>query len=224
MKKRKFAGMMALLPLVLFDLTVIPVSAEVTGYEELEVGMEETKDKCLVIYKSTYEFSETIPKYPELEVSVSGYEGVYDGKPHGIIVSCKNDGITVSYSNDGRFYTAKNPVYTDVGTYVVYYKVEKDGYTATVGSATVKITEAQIKIIKDNHETVPESSTVFIKEEDVPGSSNQNNNNSNKQNVDASISKVQTGDDSHILFYGIMFIVSAFGLVKNKGRREKKEL
>lgn len=223
MKKRKFAGMVALLPLVLFDLTAIPVSAEVTDYKESEAEVEETKDECLVIYKSTYDFSDTIPKYPELEVSVSDYEGVYDGKPHGIIVSCKNNGITVSYSNDRRFYTAKNPVYTDVGTYVVYYKVEKDGYATTVGSATVKITEAQIKIIRDNHETVPESSTAFIKEDDVPGSSNQDNN-PNKQNVDASTFNVQTEDESHILFYSIMLIASAFGLVKNKSRKEKKEL
>ncbi len=144
MKRNKFAGITALLPLVLFDLAALPVSAEVTDYQETEAGLEEIRDKCQVIYKSTYDFSETIPKYPELEVSASGYEGVYDGKPHGITVGCGTDGITVLYSTDGRSYTAKKPVYTGVGTYVTYYRVEKEGYTTAAGSAVVKIKEAVI--------------------------------------------------------------------------------
>ncbi len=105
MKKKKYVGIAALLPLALFKLTALPVSAEVTGYQEADTSTEETSAECQVIYKSTYDFSEEIPKYPELEVSSSGYEGVYDGKSHGITVDCKTDGATILYSTDGKTYT-----------------------------------------------------------------------------------------------------------------------
>jgi len=145
MKKKKLVGVTALVPLALFNSTVLPAYAENTEYQE--TGMEAESAECQVIYKSTYDFSEDIPKYPELEVSASGYDGVYDGKPHGITVGCKNNGATILYSTDGKTYTEKNPVYTNVGTYVTYYKVEKDGYTTAAGQATVKIAEAKIDYI-----------------------------------------------------------------------------
>lgn len=103
-----------------------------------------------MIYKSTYDFSEEIPKYPELDVTAYGYEGIYDGKAHGITVDCKNEGATILYSKDGKTYSAKKPEYTDVGTYVTYYKVEKDGYTTATGSEIVKIKEAEIEFDSDD--------------------------------------------------------------------------
>lgn len=294
MKKKKFMGITALIPLALFNLTALPVSAEVTGYQEADTGLEETSAECQVIYKGKYDFSEEIPKYPELEVSASGYEGVYDEKSHGIIVGCKTDGANILYSTDGKTYTDKNPVYKDAGTYVIYYKVEKDGYAAVTGQATVRIEEAVIdftssdysgiydgkkhgidlsaktdgckvlysedgvnytskkpeykepgtyvvyyKILKDNYATVTGSSTVTIKEKDsavnsnIQNSNNQNNNDQNNRsqnsgnvdgNADAGISRVQTGDESNLLFYGAMLIASISGLVKNRGRKEKKKL
>ncbi len=294
MKKKKFVGITALLPLALSGFTALPVSAEVTSYQEADAGEEETSAECQVIYKSTYDFSEEILKYPELEVSAYGYEGVYDGKSHGITVDCKTDGATILYSTDGKTYTDKKPVYKDAGTYVTYYKVEKDGYSVTTGSAAVRIKEAVIdfasydynglydgkkhsidlsaktdgckilysedginftskkpeykepgiyvvyyKIIKDNYETVTGSSTVAIKSKDsAVNSSNQNiniqsnnsqnssnqNNSSADGNADSGISKVQTGDESHILLYGAMLIASVFGLAKSKRREEKRGL
>ncbi len=151
MKKKKYVGIAALLPLALFKLTAFPVSAEVTGYQEADTSTEETSAECQVIYKSTYDFSEEIPKYPELEVSSSGYEGVYDGKSHGITVDCKTDGATILYSTDGKTYTDKKPVYKDAGTYVTYYKVEKDGYATAVGTETVKIKEAVIDFTSNDY-------------------------------------------------------------------------
>lgn len=299
MKKKKFVGIAALLPLALCNLTALPVSADVTDYQEADTSAEETSAECQVIYKTTYDFSEEIPKYPELEVSASGYEGIYDGKSHGITVNCGTDGATILYSTDGKTYSTKKPEYTDAGTYVTYYKVEKDGYTTTTGSETIRIKEAMIefdiddsdkfydgknhsielsvktkgcqilysedrvnftskkpeykepgtytiyyKIIKDNYETVTGSSNVTIKEKDgvvnsnKQNSNNQNNNsqnnksqNSNNQsnsnadgNAGASISNVQTGDESHILLYGAMLIASIFGLKILKRREEKRKL
>lgn len=287
MKKKKFVGLTALLPLVLFHFVSLPVYAEVTDFQTVDTSVEVTSAECEVIYKSTYDFTEEIPKYPELDVTASGYEGVYDGKSHGITVDCKTDGATILYSTDGKTYSAKKPEYTNVGTYVTYYKVEKDGYTTTVGSAVVKIKEATIefdsddcivfydgkdhsidlsvktddckvlysedginysskkpeykepgtyvvyyKIMRDNYATVTGSSTVTIKEKD--GAANDNRQNSNNQknnsqnsgqtdgNADAGVSRVQTGDESHIFFYAVMLIASALGLTRLKKNGEEK--
>ena len=150
MKKKKIVGLTALLPLALFHFVSLPVYAEVTDFQTVDTSTEETSVKCQVIYKSTYDFSEEIPKYPELDVTAWGYEGIYDGKPHGITVDCKTDGAAILYSTDGKNYSTKKPEYTDVGTYVTYYKVEKDGYTTTTGSAVVKIKEATIEFDADD--------------------------------------------------------------------------
>lgn len=112
MKKKKFVVITALIPLSLFNFVTLPASAEVAEYQETDAGMEEYSAECQVIYKSTYDFSEEIPKYPKLEVSISGYEGIYDGKPHGINVDCRTDGAAILYSTDGKKFTAKKPVYT----------------------------------------------------------------------------------------------------------------
>ncbi|GFI16696.1 hypothetical protein IMSAG249_01463 [Lachnospiraceae bacterium] len=144
MKKKKFAGIVALMPFVMHQLAVIPASAEVIEYQQADTGTEETSAECQVVYKSTYDFSETIPKYPELEISAYGYEGIYDGKFHGITVDCEINGVTVLYSTDGKTFTEKKPAYKDAGTYVIYYKAEKDGYGTALGAAVVKIKEAVI--------------------------------------------------------------------------------
>lgn len=321
MKKKKFVGISALLPLVLCNFATLPVHAEVTDSQTVDTSAEETSVECQVIYKSTYDFSEEIPKYPELDVTAYGYEGIYDGKAHGITVDCKNEGATILYSKDGKTYSAKKPEYTDVGTYVTYYKVEKDGYTTATGSEIVKNKEAKIefdsddciffydgknhsidlsvktddcevlysedginysskkpeykepgtytvyyKIMRDNYATVTGSSTVTIKAKDATANngnqntSNQNNSNknSNKNNTNqnsgqssgsregmndlsnmtlttirepqiplsetATVSNVQTGDESNVFFYAVMLVASAFGLLKNRDRKEKRKL
>lgn len=284
MKKKKIVGISVLFPLVLCNFAAMPVYAEVTDLQEADTSAEMTSAECEVIYKSTYDFSEEIPKYPELEVSASGYEGIYDGKSHEINVDCKTEGATILYSTDGKTYTTKRPAYTDAGTYVTYYKVEKDGYATTTGSAVVEIRKAKIdytssdysgiydgkehgiglsaatkgckilysedgvnftskkpeykepgtyvvyyKILKDNYETVTGSNIVTITEKDSTVTNNSQNNNSQDNsnvdgNADSGISKVQTGDDSHIFFYAAMFIASVFGLAKNRKRKEKENL
>lgn len=144
MKRYKNRNILILTLLTLIHFTSIPVFADVTEYQNPNTNMEESSADCEVIYKTTYDFSEEIPKYPELDVTTFGYEEIYDGKSHGIIVDCKTEGATILYSTDGKTYSTKKPEYKDVGTYVTYYKVEKDGYTAVTGSETVKITEAAI--------------------------------------------------------------------------------
>lgn len=128
----------------LFGCTVLPVCAAVAEYQSPDTGMGEYSADCDVVYKTTYDFSDNIPKYPELEVSASGYDGVYDGGSHGIAVGCKIVDAEITYSLDGEKYGEKKPVFTNVGTYITYYKAEKDGYTSVLGSETVRIREAGI--------------------------------------------------------------------------------
>lgn len=154
MKKKKYMSLTAaLIPLLALNFSAMPVFADVGEYQEVDASQEETSAECQVIYKGKYDFSEEIPKYPELGVAASGYEGIYDGKPHGISIDHKTDGARVLYSTDGKTFTDKKPVYTDAGTYVTYYRVEKEGYTTVTGSATVKIKEAMIEFDADDCNT-----------------------------------------------------------------------
>ncbi len=77
-------------------------------------------------------------------VSASGYTGTYDGTAHGITVNAPA-GATVEYGTSAGSYTLPNsPTFTDVGTHTVYYQVTKTNYATVTGSATVKITAADI--------------------------------------------------------------------------------
>ena len=74
-----------------------------------------------------------------IDVEGIGWEGDWDGGPHGITVDVKSpDDCTVTYSEaeDGT-YSATPVAYTDVGTNTVWFTVEKEGYTPYVGSALV---------------------------------------------------------------------------------------
>ncbi|MCD8323954.1 MAG: LPXTG cell wall anchor domain-containing protein [Clostridiales bacterium] len=83
--------------------------------------------------------------FGDTDIVAEGYTGVYDGAAHSIAVTA--DGATIQYSTDegdDKTYNAKNPSFTDVGTYMVYYKVSKDNYNDVTGALTVKISAASI--------------------------------------------------------------------------------
>jgi hypothetical protein len=87
----------------------------------------------------------TIAKAGSMNVSASGYNGVYDNKDHSISVTVTypQNGYSISYSeSESGTYTATNPKYKDAGTYTVYYKVESGNYETKTGSATVTLTQA----------------------------------------------------------------------------------
>lgn len=88
--------------------------------------------------KDPYTFYRIIKPTPD--VTSSGYEGVYDAQPHGITVV--SDGSTITYSEDGITFSSVNPMYTNAGTYTVYFKVEKTGYQTVTESETIQITKA----------------------------------------------------------------------------------
>ena len=86
-----------------------------------------------------------------IEASSTGYHGTYDGDPHSITVTVtKPEGTTTYYrtsedkSTDASVWSTEKPTFTNAGTYTVYWKVEKTGYTPATGSDNVQIDKAEI--------------------------------------------------------------------------------
>ena len=84
--------------------------------------------------------------------TANGYEGVYDGNPHGITVT--SSGATITYSTDGTNYSSTNPTLTNVGEMVVYYKISKPGYSTVQGSKKIVITKAAGKVTPPTSKTL----------------------------------------------------------------------
>ena len=81
-----------------------------------------------------------------LDVTAEGYNGVYDGESHSITLTTPDKAfISYSESADGG-YQANNPAYRDAGSYTVYYKAERDGYSTVQGSATITITKREVTV------------------------------------------------------------------------------
>ena len=84
--------------------------------------------------------------------TTNGYEGAYDGNPHGITVT--SSGSTITYSTDGTNYSSTNPTLTNVGEMVVYYKISKPGYSTVQGSKKIVITKAVGKVTPPTAKTL----------------------------------------------------------------------
>lgn len=78
-----------------------------------------------------------------ISVTAQDYSGTYDGAAHGISVTAE-EGATITYrtTDSGEYNLTENPTYTNVGSYIVYYKVTKDNCEDVTGSKTVTITRA----------------------------------------------------------------------------------
>lgn len=88
----------------------------------------------------------------EIEVTATGYKGVYDGTEHEITITCIPSDAKIEYSTDGENYSTTKLKYTNLGEYTIYYKVSKLGYNTVTGSETIIIednivpSQAQIEI------------------------------------------------------------------------------
>ena len=81
-----------------------------------------------------------------MEVTATGYNGIYDGQSHGITVTAP-EGAKVRYGEtEGEYTLYTSPKYTNAGTYTVYYQVTKTNYATVTGSATVTIAKADAKV------------------------------------------------------------------------------
>lgn len=87
------------------------------------------------------------------DVKADGFDGVYDGKAHGITVRTEAAGAAIYFSeeklDEAGFVKAKqtkSPTYTDAGTYTVYYCITAPNCKTVTGSKTVTITEAAMTL------------------------------------------------------------------------------
>ena len=81
-------------------------------------------------------------------ISPEAYDGVYDGKAHGITLTGVPSGATVKYGPSAESCTQDSLTYTDFtnGPKTVYYKVSQSGYADASGSATVNITKRPLTV------------------------------------------------------------------------------
>ena len=85
---------------------------------------------------------------PEVVQEASSYEGIYDGKGHGIdinVIVPSIGTVTKKYalSEDGPY--SEDPIlFTNATDATVWYIVEADGYRKATGSATVKIAKKEM--------------------------------------------------------------------------------
>jgi hypothetical protein len=82
----------------------------------------------------------TIKSGGALNITSAGYEGVYDGKPHGITVTAPA-GATVMYGTDPEKCDKNDILYTNAGSYTVYYRVTQAGFEPASGFNTVDIAQ-----------------------------------------------------------------------------------
>ena len=117
--------------------TVTIKAGEVSGKARITVTSEKIDkyEENRITYIATVENG-------EIQITTKKYEGVYDGRAHGITVTTETEGVTITYSSDGKIYSNINPTYTDVGEYTTYYKASKEGYKTVSGALTVKINRA----------------------------------------------------------------------------------
>ena len=88
-----------------------------------------------------------------IDYTVDDWTGKYDGNPHGITMDVSTEGCEILYSTDGIHYTSERPTYTEVGSYVTYFKIIREGYETVEGNSKVIIEEININL-SDNSGTV----------------------------------------------------------------------
>ncbi len=79
-------------------------------------------------------------------VTAENVTKTYDGNSYGITVNTGSiPNAVVTYGTEaGTYDLSECPAYKNVGTYIIYYKVEARGYNSFTGSATVTITKKAV--------------------------------------------------------------------------------
>ncbi|NLJ41273.1 MAG: VWA domain-containing protein [Clostridiales bacterium] len=109
----------------------------------LDADYTENSNYAVTVHTGNF----TITKGQGPAITVTGYEGEYDGDPHTITVGGTVTGDVIHYStDDGESWSTTNPEYTDVGEYPVKVKVTNPNYADRLGEATVKITPKAVTI------------------------------------------------------------------------------
>ena len=83
-----------------------------------------------------------------LGLSVSNYNGNYDGYAHSVSASVNDyTGTTIEYSTNGSSWSTTSPTRTNVGTTTVYVRALNDNYETATATGTITINEAHSTLI-----------------------------------------------------------------------------
>ncbi len=80
------------------------------------------------------------------DAEISNITKTYDGMELVPSVCCKQEGVSVTYSEDGKQYSEQPPTYWDAGKYTMYYRFQKEGYMDFIRKVYVIIDKAEPKI------------------------------------------------------------------------------
>ena len=120
--------------------TLIIKPGTTAGTTTLRVISEETKS-----YKEAEAIFEITVEKGTLNVTSTGYTGIYDGEAHAIDVRCAQEGAIITYSQtENGTYSEEKPTYTNAGTYTTYYKVDLAGYYTYEGHEAVTIGKQKV--------------------------------------------------------------------------------
>lgn len=93
-----------------------------------------------------FPYTDTSQAEFEAAVHAESYSGIYDGKAYGITVTVPEGAIVRYGTKEGSYDLEDNPIYTNAGTYRVYYQVSKEGLGPVTGSETVSIEKADLAV------------------------------------------------------------------------------
>lgn len=96
---------------------------------------------CKITYDDgTVLFSEPFTYIgPITGVSAENTTVSYDGQPHSITVNVPTGAVITYKTSENESYSTTNPVFTEAGTYIVYYKVSMENYEDFTGFAQLVI-------------------------------------------------------------------------------------
>ena len=88
-------------------------------------------------------------------LTVNGYTGTYDGRPHEVTASvadyAEGNEWTLTYSTDGTAYSSEMPTRTDAGTTTVYVKAESPNYKTLTAQADIQIAKRAVTLTSASH-------------------------------------------------------------------------
>lgn len=122
-------------------ITITPKAIDSTKTATITVKSDATHN----YFEKEIEFDLTVEQ-GTLDITSEPYEGTYDGREHGIVLSCLQQGARITYLNNGS-YTTVEPKFTNASTYTVDYKIELAGYKTEAGTLTVVINKASNELV-----------------------------------------------------------------------------
>ena len=130
-------------------------TSDLTNPGDITVSIQGTGSYSYVSESKTY----TIDSGNDLSVSVTDYEGCYDGESHGdAAVASYTEGTTIEYSTDGDNWSTTVPKVKDVteDAVIVYVRAKNDKFSNTAeASYTLEVIPAEVvAYVEGNSDTV----------------------------------------------------------------------